>query len=441
MAWGAGVNADVSNEVVDAVDLAPTLAAALNLGWTLGRDTDGALAWVPLKRVDGRIRSDLIASQTSEQVVVVVIDGLSATRLEAAIENSEGFKRIREQGLWLQAGLAAGYPGVTQPSHNTLGSGLWAGHHGIHHNRIYDRREDTVLNLLDPGTTRLTNGRFRNHAETLHQALVERPNETMDSPWSVTAGSPSQIGATTNALERTGPGGEGWLNIGRESAFSELPQAPDWLDSDLYESWETSIILAEYTQRMITGLQVPGVRPTYTITRLGIYQEVASLYGTESDEAQQALLAIDTMLDRLIAAMERREWQNKITIVVTGGHSLSDSDSQTLLNDWWYDGAPWADQGVTARSVAGHIVIEAMAFDKRIDNGFVHLTVRDADNQRGLGGVTLTTYSADGEELSTRLSSADGIIDLPQPNDRNVWGVLRADGYSDLRLDASELQL
>ncbi len=441
LAWGAGVNADGSNQVIDAVDLAPTLAAALSLGWTLGRDIDGALAWVPLKRVDGRIRSDLIASQTSEQVVVVVIDGLSATRLEAVLDDSQGFKRIQQQGLWLQSGLAAGYPGVTQSSHNTLGSGLWAGHHGIHHNRIYDRRENTVLNLLDPSATRLINARFRNHAETLHQALAERSNETMESPWSITAGSPSHIGATTNALERTGPGGEGWLNIGREPAFAELPQAPDWLDSDLYESWEESIILAEYTQRMITGLQVPGARPTYTMTRLGIYQEVASRYGTQSNEAQQALLAIDTMLDRLIAAMERREWQNKITIVVTGGHSLSDSDSQTLLVDWWYDGTPWADQGVIAHSVAGHVVIEAMAFDKRIENGFVHLTVRDADNQRGLGGVTLTTYNANGDELDRRLSNADGVIDLPQPNNREVWAVLRADGYSDLRLDASELHL
>ena len=80
LAWGAGVNSDATDERVDAVDLAPTLAAALGLGWTVGRDTDGALAWVPLKRVDGRIRSDLIASQKSEQVLVLVIDGLSAVQ-------------------------------------------------------------------------------------------------------------------------------------------------------------------------------------------------------------------------------------------------------------------------------------------------------------------------------------------------------------------------
>ena len=441
LAWGAGVNSDATDERVDAVDLAPTLAAALGLGWTVGRDTDGALAWVPLKRVDGRIRSDLIASQKSEQVLVLVIDGLSAAQLEDTIQASLGFKRVSEQGLWLQAGLVSGFPGLSQSSHNTLGSGLWSGHHGIHHNRIYDRQDNAVTNLVDPSTSRLARALIRTHAETLHQALADRPNEGIESPWSVTAGSPSQIGATTHAFERTGPGGEGWLNIGREAAFAELPQAPDWLDSGLYESWETSIILAEYTQRMITGLQVPGARPTYTITRLGIYHDIASVYGTQSEEAQQALLAVDTMIDRLIAAMERREWENTITIVITGGFSLSDVDPQTQLEEWWHDGSPWADQGIVARSIAGHITIEAMAFDKRIDNGFVHLTVRDADTQRGLGGVTLTTYTADGDELGTRLSNGDGVIDLPQPNDRNIWGVLRADGYSDLRLNASELQL
>ena len=440
LAWGAGVNSEAS-EAIHAVDLAPTLAASLNLGWTLGSDADGALAWVPLKRVDGRIRSDLIASQTSEQVVVIVVDGLSAETLERTMNETQGFRRISEQGLWLRSGLVAGFPGVTQSSHNTLGSGLWSGHHGIQHNRMYDRQTDRVIDLFGPDAARLNSASFRTSAETLHQALSERPHMAMESPWSVTAGSPSQAGATTNALKRTGPGGEGWLNIGREAAFSDLPQAPGWLDSALYESWETSIILAEYTQRMITGLQVPGVRPTYTLTRLGIYQDVAQAFGVESDQAHQALVAIDTMLERLITAMERREWQDKITIIVTGGHSLSPSDQELPLADWWNDGRPWEDQGVVARSVAGQITIEAMAFDKRIDNGFVHLTVRDSDGQRGLGGVTLTTYDADGMELGTRLSDAEGIIDLPQPNNRDVWGVLRADGYSDLRLDAAELQL
>ena len=147
------------------------------------------------------------------------------------------------------------------------------------------------------------------------------------------------------------------------------------------------------------------------------------------------------MLERLMSAMERREWQDTVTVIMTGGFALHDTDPNQPLAGWWAEGSPWADQGVVARSVSGQITVEAMAFERRVENGFVHLKVRDADSARGLGGVTLTTYSGDGEELGTRLSDADGAIDLPQPNDRSVYGVLRADGYSELRLTPGELQL
>jgi len=441
LAWGAGVQTGALDQLIESVDLAPTLAAALGVGWTLGRASDGALAWTLMSRMDGVIRSDLIASEASEQVLVFVIDGLSTQALEEVIEDSVGLKHARDQGLWLRQGLLSSFPSNAVPSHTSLGSGLWSGHHGVYDDLVYNRAENTTLDLLGEGDFRSVDSLFRVPAETLHQAIVARPSETMDEPWTVCAGSPSRVGATTDALSTTGPGSEGWLNIGREPGFAELPQAPDWLSGDDYAAWETSIILSEYTQRMITGLQVPGARPTYTITRLPIYQRVAEQFGTQSDEARQALLAVDAMLERLIAAMERREWQDKITVIVTGSHGLTNSDPEVAQPAWWQDGTPWSDRGVLAHSAMGHLTVEAMAFDKRIDNGFVNLSLRDADSQRVLGGVTLTTYSGQGEVLETRLSNSDGALNLPQPNDREVWGVLRAEGYSDLRLDASELQL
>ena len=78
--------------------------------------------------------------------------------------------------------------------------------------------------------------RFREHSETFHQALAARPSPAMEGAWSVSAGSPSFIGATTNALEGAGPGGEGWMNIGREPGFINLPQAPDWTSGATYSA-------------------------------------------------------------------------------------------------------------------------------------------------------------------------------------------------------------
>ena len=441
LAWGAGVDASSTRSTLDSVDVAPTLAAALGLGETLGRAPDGALGLTALARVDGQAQPGVISSGSTQQVVLIVVDGLSDAVLDEFIDGSQGFSKLKAGGLHLAQGLKPGYPSLTQPTHHTLLTGLWSGHHGVYHNRLYDRADGRVDDLMAEGQQRLVQARSRATAETLYQALTARPNEAMESPWSVTAGSPAALGATTNTLERTGPGGEGWLNIGREPGFADLPAAPDGLEGAAYEAWERSIILAEYTQRMITGLQVPGDRPNLTVTRLGIYHDLAAQFGVTSEEAQQALGAIDVMLERLMSAMERREWQDTVTVIVTGGFALHDTDPNQPLAGWWAEGSPWVDQGVVARSVSGQITVEAMAFERRVENGFVHLKVRDADSARGLGGVTLTTYSGDGEELGTRLSDADGAIDLPQPNDRSVYGVLRADGYSELRLTPGELQL
>ena len=99
-----------------------------------------------------------------------------------------------------------------------------------------------------------------------------------------------------------------------------------------------------------------------------------------SEEAQQALGAIDVMLERLMSAMERREWQDTVTVIVT---ELHDTDPNQPLAGWWAEGSPWADQGVVARSVSGQITVEAMAFERRVENGFVYLKVRDAVSGAG----------------------------------------------------------
>ena len=133
-----------------------------------------------------------------------------------------------------------------------------------------------------------------------------------------------------------------------------------------------------------------------------------------------------------MSAMERREWQDTVTVIVTEAcapRHRSKPAPRRLVGR----GQPWADQGVVARSVSGQITVEAMAFERRVENGFVHLKVRDADSA-GSAVSRSPPILATARRLGARLSGADGAIQLPQPNDQDVYGVLRADGYSGLRL-------
>ena len=167
LAWGAGITPGTRDRETQlkAVDLAPTLAAALNLGTTLGRTQDGTLAVTQLKRQDGVIRSELIASGTTKQVLVLVIEGLGATALARIIERSTGLKRMRDEGLWLPKGIAAGFPSNAMPGQNTLGSGVWPGHHGLDNDRIFSRRDEAIVTSKTSAlanNTRITAGKSVN---------------------------------------------------------------------------------------------------------------------------------------------------------------------------------------------------------------------------------------------------------------------------------------
>ena len=90
LAWGAGVDASSTRSTLDSVDVAPTLAAALDLGETLGRAPDGALGLTALG-ADGQAQPGVISSGSTQQVVLIVVDGLSDAVLDEFIDSSQGF--------------------------------------------------------------------------------------------------------------------------------------------------------------------------------------------------------------------------------------------------------------------------------------------------------------------------------------------------------------
>ena len=71
--------------------MAPTLAAALGLGETLGRAPDGALGLTALARVDGQAQPGVISGGSTQQVVLIVVDGLSDAVLDEFIDARRDF--------------------------------------------------------------------------------------------------------------------------------------------------------------------------------------------------------------------------------------------------------------------------------------------------------------------------------------------------------------
>jgi hypothetical protein len=437
-AWGAGVGDTLAGEALRQVDIAPTVASALGVRTMLGRAADGALAETILARQDGVVRTDLLAPDSAELVIILTFDGFGAWGAQGLVDELPAFSRMAEEGVHDPRGVTSGFPSYTLPGHNTLGSGMWSGHHGIWSNVLIDRADGSRVDFVGD-FFRNTEAWWRG-GETLHHALLNRPPERIPQPWTVSVGSPSFLGAVTDALAFTGPAAEAWVNIGREPIYQTFPQPPEWAEGSTAAAWEGSIMFLEYVRRLANG-QINGERPHYIIANLPITDLVGEQYGPHSDRTLVTYQAMDFMVGRLLDDIALRGLDDRIAVIVTADHGMVLGDPERPMPSGWANGNPWTDRGVVATNVNGAIYIHALRYERRIESGFVNLTVASADlPNRGLAGVTCTLYRADGSVDSERIGDAEGAVSFPVPADQTIYGVLRAEGYSDLRLAPADLR-
>jgi len=154
---GRGViKGKIYEKPVRAVDIAPTLLAAMGANKILGVNRYNQLSNENyLRRQDGETITDILSGERAEYAIIIVSDGLSHTELERAIKdenyNIPNIRRLKEEGVYFKYGHITNYFSVTIPSHTTIGTGVYAGHHGIVNNLYYLRDKGRLLTLLDLG--------------------------------------------------------------------------------------------------------------------------------------------------------------------------------------------------------------------------------------------------------------------------------------------------
>ncbi len=119
------------------VDVAPTIARMMRFPKVAGLDASGARAEVYLKRQDGVPLDEIIdyAAVPPARVYMILLDGLSHSELHHQLENNRGaipnLAGLVERGAFLTHGSIVNFPSITWPSHSTILTGAWCGHHDI----------------------------------------------------------------------------------------------------------------------------------------------------------------------------------------------------------------------------------------------------------------------------------------------------------------------
>lgn len=200
------------------VDIAPTLMKALGAPTRTGVGADGHLsdqvylAWqdgAPLPILDGT---------TASYALIVINDGLTSMELlHQALDTDhdlDAYRELMSRGVTLRHGAITNFPSNTYPSHNTVGSGAWSGHHGLVDNGFYERE---VLSIFEPISDLFGTERYFGSAhpglpvETLHEAVTRAFGglwHKTTNPGGVLTASlndPSTRGAALATLERRTP--------------------------------------------------------------------------------------------------------------------------------------------------------------------------------------------------------------------------------------------
>ncbi len=181
---GAGVRVGLHELAARAVDIAPTCLAALGFPKRGGADASGRSAAergvaddVYLARQDGRVLDEILVrpGKRPKRLYIFLLDGLHQTELEERLASDPAalpaLRRLRERAAVLRSGSIVNFPSITWPSHTTIGTGAWCGHHDVVNPTYYlrEKRETVSPQGQQVRTEGFANGGVESLAEAFHR--------------------------------------------------------------------------------------------------------------------------------------------------------------------------------------------------------------------------------------------------------------------------------
>src|SRR5258708_11613569 len=185
------------------VDVAPTIARIAGLPKIAGLDASGSPGEVYMKRQDSRSLDEIIddKAERPRRVYVFLLDGLSHSELRYQLDNNRAaipnLAGLAERGAMLSHGSIVNFSSITWPSHSTILTGAWCGHHDVVNPTFYLREDRETIPIQ--GNAFETERFLNPDVETLYEVFKRQCG-----PGAITASiyEPQGRGADHAVLER-----------------------------------------------------------------------------------------------------------------------------------------------------------------------------------------------------------------------------------------------
>ncbi|MGH7813639.1 MAG: alkaline phosphatase family protein, partial [Candidatus Binataceae bacterium] len=211
-----------------AVDIAPTIAKLMRFPEIAGVGAAGAPGRVYIKRQDGVPLDELIDDSAAPpaRAYLFLLDGLSHSELRHQLEtNREAIPNLAgliERGAMLSHGSIVNFPSITWPSHSTILTGAWSGHHDVANPTFHLREHRETVPIQ--GTIFETEKYLNRDVETLYEAF-----KRASPAGSITASihEPQGRGADHAVFERRIVGDKARLKALTQEMISDI--SPRWM--------------------------------------------------------------------------------------------------------------------------------------------------------------------------------------------------------------------
>jgi hypothetical protein len=469
---GPGIKPGVTDAICTQVDVTATLALLLGLPLIDGKDASGRTSSergvgpdVYLKRQDGKPLLDILDRDSDgnlqrkpERVYIMLLDGLSNTqlleRLEKDAESIPNLKRLVEEGLMFRHGTLVTFPSITWPSHNSLGTGAWCGHHDIVNPTYYLRESRQTVT---PQGMQFDTAKFLSDGvETLFEAVNRAYGKWDGTRGAFTAAinEPCARGANHASLERR-------LAVDVER-LRELTQAryedtsPRWREDGQEDVYRYSRIDTQALAQALLLFEDEGhPPPMFTYHAAFLSDAAGHEYGPHHDAMRTALMEADKRLGEILSLLERRGLLGSTLFVITADHGMAPIDTALAANQV----QAVLDAGLKAVVPAPFVYLLDMevVLEPAMDGRTVTVTVleNDADSHgekppvaeaevRVIGERLRQPAPGGGAVLAEARTDAFGVAGLPLPADADP-AKLVVSVHSDrfnarhLRLDGSNV--
>src|SRR5579862_575009 len=305
------------------VDVAPTIARLMGMPKIGGRDASGSPAEVYLKRQDGQPLDEIINDSAGrpERVYMILLDGQSHSALRDELDHNPGaipnLAGLIERGAMLSHGSIVNFPSITWPSHSTILTGAWGGHHDVVNPTFHLREHRETVPIQ--GNIFEGERYLSPDVETLYEAFKRAGNER-----TITASihEPQGRGATHAVFERRIVGDKARLKALTAEMLHDV--SPRWAADNMPSMAREEVVDIRGMAQIINLFDHCGDNaPMFVAHEFVLTDGAGHDYGPHHEGQREALYRTDKRIGAMLELLRSRGLIDSTLFVITSDHGMA----------------------------------------------------------------------------------------------------------------------